>query len=100
MTGHFSGMTRTWSAPCMAALLVGCSPEAFDSQAITQEVLQTGQINGSGLPAKTVVLTYDDGPDEHTIELAQYLKDQGIRATFFVNGRRFCKALDGEGKCT
>jgi len=63
-------------------------------------VLTTAQINGSSLPAKTVVLTYDDGPDDHTLELAHYLADQGVRATFFVNGKRFCKTFDGEGKCT
>ncbi len=55
-----------------------------------------GNIYGGGLPNKTVVLTYDDGPDEHTLELAQYLNQQGVKATFFVNGRRFCKAWQGE----
>jgi peptidoglycan/xylan/chitin deacetylase (PgdA/CDA1 family) len=81
------------------ALLAGCTGEFADPETVTQAVLTGGQINGSGLPAKTVVLTYDDGPDDHTIELAEYLKDQGIRATFFVNGRRFCKQFDEAGKC-
>ena len=83
---------------CAAALL-GCSAEPAP-QAIVEEVLTTNQINGSNLPAKTVVLTYDDGPDDHTLELAHYLADQGVKATFFVNGRRFCKTFDGAGKCT
>jgi peptidoglycan/xylan/chitin deacetylase (PgdA/CDA1 family) len=82
-----------------AVFLLGCAPGPEGVDPLAQAVLQTGQINGSGLPAKTVVLTYDDGPDDHTIELAQYLKDQGIRATFFVNGRRFCKSMDETGKC-
>lgn len=80
-------------------LLASCTGEFADPEALTQAAVSGGQINGSGLPAKTVVLTYDDGPDEHTLELAQYLKDQGIRATFFVNGRRFCKQFDEAGKC-
>jgi len=84
----------------LCAALVGCSTEVGAPQAIVDEVLTTGQINGSGLPAKTVVLTYDDGPDDHTLELAHYLADQGVRATFFVNGRRFCKTFDEAGKCT
>jgi peptidoglycan/xylan/chitin deacetylase (PgdA/CDA1 family) len=46
------------------------------------------------------VLTYDDGPDDHTLELAHYLADNGVRATFFVNGRRFCKSFGADGKCT
>jgi MYXO-CTERM domain-containing protein len=75
-------------------------PAAESPQSIVEPVLTTAQINGSGLPAKTVVLTYDDGPDDHTLELAHYLADQGVRATFFVNGKRFCKTFDGEGKCT
>lgn len=41
------------------------------------------------LPAKTVVLTYDDGPDVHTLSLAKYLANKGVTATFFVNGCRF-----------
>lgn len=37
--------------------------------------------------AKTLALTYDDGPGPHTIEIAEYLSTQGVRATFFVVGR-------------
>jgi peptidoglycan/xylan/chitin deacetylase (PgdA/CDA1 family) len=64
-----------------------------------QEVLSGGQIYGGALPANTVVLTYDDGPDEHTLPLARYLKENGIQATFFVNGRRFCKTVQPDGTC-
>jgi peptidoglycan/xylan/chitin deacetylase (PgdA/CDA1 family) len=44
------------------------------------------QLEGAALPFRTVSLTYDDGPDVHTLELAHWLHDQGIPATFFVNG--------------
>ncbi len=50
-----------------------------------------GDIRGDALPDKTVVLTWDDGPDEYTLDLAQYLNEQGVKATFFINGRRICK---------
>lgn len=63
---------------------------------LEQPVLQSGNIYGNGLPAKTVILTYDDGPDEHTLELAQYLSEQGVHATFFINGKRFCKSWSGD----
>ena len=86
-----------------AVFLIACACGRAQPVATTtagQEVLTTGQIYGTGLPPKTVVLTYDDGPDEHTLELAHYLHDNGVRATFFVNGRRFCKTVDATGACT
>jgi peptidoglycan/xylan/chitin deacetylase (PgdA/CDA1 family) len=43
------------------------------------------------------VLTYDDGPDEHTLELAHFLADNGVHATFYINGRRICKVFDASG---
>jgi peptidoglycan/xylan/chitin deacetylase (PgdA/CDA1 family) len=51
-------------------------------------------IKGSDLPAKTLCLTYDDGPGESngdragpkTEALGSYLCDEGISATFFVIG--------------
>lgn len=44
-------------------------------------------MRGSGLPAKTIALTFDDGPGARTVELSHYLKDQGVRAGFFVMGK-------------
>jgi peptidoglycan/xylan/chitin deacetylase (PgdA/CDA1 family) len=42
------------------------------------------QLDGSGFPEGVLALTWDDGPDTHTLELAKYLRSQGVRATFFV----------------
>src|SRR5713101_4879697 len=50
---------------------------------------------GDSLPPKTLCLTYDDGPGvtlgngpgPRTLELAQYLNQQGIQATFFSVGK-------------
>lgn len=79
-----------------AGCSVGSHDPEFHRQFVQQPVLMDGNIFGGGLPNKTVILTYDDGPDEYTLELAQYLNQQGIKATFFVNGRRFCKVWNGE----
>jgi peptidoglycan/xylan/chitin deacetylase (PgdA/CDA1 family) len=43
-------------------------------------------IKGDRLPPRTVCLTYDDGPGPQTRELAYYLHEQGVAATFFVIG--------------
>jgi peptidoglycan/xylan/chitin deacetylase (PgdA/CDA1 family) len=51
-------------------------------------------LTGNLLQEKTLVLTYDDGPDEHTMEIARFLSELGIPATFFINGNRFCKNLE------
>ncbi|NTX57335.1 FG-GAP-like repeat-containing protein [Myxococcus sp. CA039A] len=47
------------------------------------------------LPYRTVSFTFDDGPDDNPMasfntswQIAKYLQQQGIRATFFINGCR------------
>ena len=55
----------------------------------TEDLVHEHELTGDTLPPRTLSLTYDDGPDAHTIELATYLHHEGIRATFFVNGCRF-----------
>lgn len=39
------------------------------------------------LPNKTLCLTYDDGPGPYTLEIARFLHQYNIRATFFVVGK-------------
>ena len=43
-------------------------------------------IHGSDFPDGVVALTWDDGPDAHTMELARYLAGEHVAATFFVVG--------------
>ena len=40
------------------------------------------------MPAKTLALTFDDGPGPRTKELSIYLKSKNIKAAFFMNGAR------------
>jgi peptidoglycan/xylan/chitin deacetylase (PgdA/CDA1 family) len=49
---------------------------------------------GGSLPAKTVALTFDDGPGIYASQISTYLKGQGIRAVFFINGNRVTTSGD------
>jgi peptidoglycan/xylan/chitin deacetylase (PgdA/CDA1 family) len=41
----------------------------------------------SELPPKTLCLTFDDGPGSYTYDIAKFLNEQKVRATFFVVGK-------------
>jgi peptidoglycan-N-acetylglucosamine deacetylase len=48
--------------------------------------LSLPQQHSNALPDLTLALTFDDGPGDRTTELANYLRDQGVPAAFFING--------------
>jgi len=51
-------------------------------------------VDGNWAQGRQLVLTFDDGPDfETTPVLLDYLDDLGVKAVFFVNGRRFSGSL-------
>jgi uncharacterized caspase-like protein/peptidoglycan/xylan/chitin deacetylase (PgdA/CDA1 family) len=55
---------------------------------------------GTGLPKKTVVLTFDDGPHKrYSEEVAAILKQYGVPAVFFSVGRNM-GSVDANGKAT
>lgn len=62
------------------------SQEAIGTCAGAQ-ALQTAGLRGTSMPNKTLALTFDDGPGARTKQLSLFLKNQGIQAAFFVNGR-------------
>lgn len=75
--------------PVLALLGAACSsssapgaPQTGDDQEVRER-----QYGGRDLPMKTLALTFDDGPGERTEELAVYLHDQGIPASFFMLGK-------------
>jgi peptidoglycan/xylan/chitin deacetylase (PgdA/CDA1 family) len=61
---------------------------------VAAEVYLAHLLTGSALADRVLCLTYDDGPGAtagdgpgpRTLELAGYLADEGIRATFFMTG--------------
>ncbi len=51
-------------------------------------------VDGEWAQGRHLVLTFDDGPNwETTPVLLDYLDDLGVKAVFFVNGRRFTGTL-------
>ena len=66
------------------------SDEAPDGETSGTEdaIVSESQLMGSELPAKTLALTYDDGPGPRTGELADYLAEKGVPAAFFINGSK------------
>jgi peptidoglycan/xylan/chitin deacetylase (PgdA/CDA1 family) len=78
----------------LASVLLAVAAAGAAHAVIGLAPIHDGQSNGSGYPAgiplpyRTVALTIDDGPLGLNPELAQFLHDHGIRATFFVNGIR------------
>jgi peptidoglycan/xylan/chitin deacetylase (PgdA/CDA1 family) len=42
------------------------------------------QLDGRKFPDHVLAMTWDDGPDQHTVELAQYLRSRRVSGTFFV----------------
>jgi len=55
------------------------------------------EIDGTELPDKTVILTFDDGPhSKHTRRILDILDTYGVKATFFQVGRSVGKKAKGD----
>jgi len=67
----------------LVGMLVG--GHAVAQTCATQGISDTSY-RGDNLPPGFLVFTYDDGPDTYSLSLAQYLRGQGIRTTFFIRG--------------
>jgi peptidoglycan/xylan/chitin deacetylase (PgdA/CDA1 family) len=75
-------------APSVAPPAPSPAPIAAPQTADGQDV------DGNWAQGRQLLLTFDDGPDwENTPVLLDYLDDYGVKAVFFVNGRRFSGKL-------
>jgi MYXO-CTERM domain-containing protein len=83
-----SGATLVVAACTADQTMAGSRDERTRTGKIAQDLQSTNFI-GTSLPNKVLALTFDDGPGDRTIELSQYLKAEGIKAGFFMNGARF-----------
>lgn len=73
--------------------IIACSDKSSSSgkapgkTCANTQALQSLGLRGSSMPAKSLALTFDDGPGPRTKQLSSYLKNEGIQATFFINGK-------------
>ncbi len=82
-------------------ILPQCStPRASETQrsrlCLRSSTLKHEGYRGSSMADRTLALTFDDGPGTRTLRLSSYLRDEGIRAAFFVNGRSIASLPGGE----
>lgn len=92
-------MRRTLVVLGALSLLAACSAGELGSTPAQQtdgtiictgaQALSAASFTGASLGAKQIAFTFDDGPGSRTLELSAYLKAQGIRAAFFINGHCF-----------
>jgi peptidoglycan/xylan/chitin deacetylase (PgdA/CDA1 family) len=68
------------------ALIGGISAAAaYGSVSKTSQLFGPSVNRGPGR-RKSIALTFDDGPSEGTLDLLEYLEEEGIKATFFQCG--------------
>lgn len=73
----------------MAALLLAAAPAWAGGEPERLALFQRGTIFHSGLThTHTIALTFDDGPNAHTAEVLDALKELGVKATFFIVGNQ------------
>ena len=96
-----------YSLGCSHSTAVGSGYTEAQNQTKPDRNVQLGvrgvsgeQINGTAFPDRVIALTWDDGPDFHTVELARYLTKEHISATFFVvkDWRRGLSSDPGSGR--
>lgn len=85
-----SGIMRK-IACALGVLLALAAPVAADGLKPKDKLawFQDGNIFRSGLPRSHVIaLTFDDGPNQHTEEVLDALKELHVKATFFIVGEQ------------
>ena len=72
------------------------APEAMTEQPEAAARAHVLEWNGEELPAKTVLLTFDDGPHPiHTPAVLDILKEYGVHSIFFQIGRNLGEVING-----
>lgn len=71
--------------PICATALLACAVLLYAIHGKTAQVFGRSAWRGPGT-RRSVALTFDDGPSDSTLDLAEMLRAESVRATFFVCG--------------
>ena len=74
------------------------TPQLLQAQAASG--VPVGQIITSCTEPGTVAITFDDGPHIYTQGVLDILRDNNVKATFFVNGQNWGNINDEANKAT
>jgi peptidoglycan/xylan/chitin deacetylase (PgdA/CDA1 family) len=75
------------TAGALTGLFFACGTDQTINDANEIQDFSRGNIFGTSMKSGTLSLTFDDGPTAQTLPIATYLRDEGIQATFFMNGK-------------
>jgi peptidoglycan/xylan/chitin deacetylase (PgdA/CDA1 family) len=77
------------SALLLAAGPVAAAPKEKSAAPVRTALFQEKTIFKSGITHQhTIALTFDDGPNAHTNEVLDALREMGVKATFFIVGNQ------------
>jgi cellulose synthase/poly-beta-1,6-N-acetylglucosamine synthase-like glycosyltransferase/peptidoglycan/xylan/chitin deacetylase (PgdA/CDA1 family) len=89
LNGYVSHAGAEGSGPTEAPGAGGAAPAAVTGGPAVQRIGGDGSVSGRGMPAKTIALTFDDGPDPvWTPQMLAVLDRYHAHATFFEIGSR------------
>ena len=89
LNGYVSHAGAEGSGPHPTPDATGPVPAAVTGGAAVQQIRADGSVSSRGMPAKTIALTFDDGPDPHwTPKILAVLARYHAHATFFQIGSK------------
>jgi len=89
LNGYVKHVGAEGSGPVVAAGPVSPAPDEVANGGPVQRIDAAGKVTTASLPAKTIALTFDDGPDpEWTPKVLAVLAKHQAHATFFVIGSK------------
>ena len=81
-------MNRNFTAVCAALLMCAILIVFFGSFSAMKSTLSFAATSEDGMSDKVIYLTFDDGPsDRVTPKILDVLKEENVKATFFIIGR-------------